>query len=532
MQWVVGTLAAVTAVVVAVVFIMLIDDGTQSANQAAFDSCASSGTAQAAGAPDVAASGAPSAAPCPAQSSASPAGQRVNVSPNTFANGPIATRQLGDVATAPVDGQGDGINLNQSPDEANNSGNCTIRVPSNPLTAAGLATPYQLGDGCSMATADQEAFVEATILPPNGRVQVYNPLVITRGTRPAARPAVPNIPRGSRVIIDFGFNGTNLVLTGPGARQQSSGCVDALGQSVVGQVAACDAVPFYAMANAEIARGTLKVPALGTATDGQACQTTRDFALIDQDQSDNIYSQYLLTPDGRTAQATAANKAAMGFATLVSNGSDNALLGYFVDPANGCQPFTSTDATGATGTQSSQALDELSAKVNQHSPVAVVPTNDEMTLVGGAFSIAKTNMYRSLVDQPQLAANTNPYQVAAAYCMNMVNFAPAHNQLDMGVDSNTATPVADVGSNLATFLGNRLSMSFANLGCGGFGLTDPTNVTADGNGVATAVSYNTAQQQASLPVAQAAPSGGGGGRHRAPSQGHNRWHRIQDPSRM
>ena len=105
---------------------------------------------------------------------------------------------------------------------------------------------------------------------------------------------MPKIPRGSRVIIDFGFNGTNLLLTGPGARQQSSGCVDALGQSVIGQVSACDAVPFYTLANAEIARGTLKIPALGTSSDGQACQSTRDFALIDQDQSDNIYSQYLL----------------------------------------------------------------------------------------------------------------------------------------------------------------------------------------------------------------------------------------------
>jgi len=535
-QWVVGALAAVTAVVVAVVAIMLIDDGTQSATQAAFDSCASAAAAQASGAPVAAASGAPAAAPCPTQASASaaasPAVPRVKVSPSTFSDGPIATQQLGGVATQPVDGQGEAINLNQTPDEANGSGNCTIRVPRDPLTAAGLATPYRLGDGCSMSNQGQQAFVEATILSPNGQVQVYNPLVITQGTQPAARPAAPRIPRGARVIIDFGFNGTNLVLTGPGARQQSSGCVDALGQSVIGQVAACDAVPFYALANAEIARGTLKVPALGTASDGQPCETTRDFALIDQDQSDNIYSQYLLTPDGRTAQATAANKAAMGFATLVSNGSDNALLGYFVDPANGCKPFTSTDPTGATGTQSSQALDELSARVNQHSPVAVTPTNDEMVLVGGAFSIAKTNMYRSLVDQPQLAGNTNPYQVAAAYCMNMVNFGPAHDQLDLAVDSNTATPVPAVGSNLATFLGNRLSMSFANLGCGSFGLTDPTDVTADGNGIATAVAYNTTQQQATLPAPQATQPGGGRGHHRGPSQGHNRWHRVQDPSRM
>jgi len=287
------------------------------------------------------------------------------------------------------------------------------------------------------------------------------------------------------------------------------------------------------MANEEISRGTLKISQLGAAEDGEACQTTRDFALIDQDQSDNVYSDYLLEGDGQTAQATPANEAALGNATLVSNGSDNALLGDFVDPANGCQPLTEKDSTSLKGTQGSQALDELSARVNQKNPVAVVPTNDEMTLVGGSYSIAKTNMYRSLVDQPLLASNTNPYEVAAAYCMNMVNIAPARDQLDMAKDTPFNTPVPTVGNSLATFIGNRLSMSFANLGCGSFGLTDPTNVTADGNGVATAVSYNTAQQQATLPASQAnQQNGNGNGKQRGPSQGHGHHHRVQDPSGM
>ena len=48
--------------------------------------------------------------------------------------------------------------------------NCTLAVPANPLSAQGLATPWQLGDGCSMANGGTEgAFVEATILAPNGR---------------------------------------------------------------------------------------------------------------------------------------------------------------------------------------------------------------------------------------------------------------------------------------------------------------------------------------------------------------------------
>jgi hypothetical protein len=537
-QVAVGVSVVAVAVVAAVAGLSLADQHAEGFNQAALGSCVSSGTAQASGVPAANASGAPqsagaSPAPCAAASgaaSASTPGRRVHVAPNTFASGPIAQRQLGGIATHPVDGQGDAISFNQTQAQAADSGNCTLVVPLNPLSAKGLATAYQLGDGCSEANPDEEAFVEATILSPNGQVQVYNPLVITQGTRPALRPVVPRIPRGAQVIIDFGFNGTNLLLTGPGAVQRSSGCVDALGQSVIGQVSACNAVAFYNLANYEIARHIVGVPRLGTAEDGQPCQTTRDFALIDQDQSDNVYSDYLLTGSGQTAQVTAANKAKLSNATLVSNGSDNALLGDFVDPANGCQPLTKADATSVTGTQASQALDELSARVNQKTQIAVVPTNDEMTLVGGDYSVAKTNMFRSLVDQPMLAANANPNEVAAAYCMNMVNIAPAHDQLDMARDANFATPVSGVGNSLATFIGNRLSMSFANLGCGAFGLTDPTNVTADANGVATAVTYSTAKQQATLPASQA--NQGGGRQQRGPSQGHGHRHKVQDPSGM
>ena len=551
---------AVVAVVGAVIGISLANQHVSALNQAG---CVSAGPS---GGPVVSASGAAaaagaSAAPCPAQSggaadvaATASAAPRVAVQPNTFATGPIATQQLGGIATQPVDGTGAAINLNQTPDEAANSGNCTISVPSNPLSAQGLATPYQLGDGCSETNAGQQAFVEATILSRNGQVQVYNPLVIDQGTRPAIKPVAPRIQAGSQVIIDFGFNGTNLVLTGPGAVQRSSGCVDALGQSLIGQVAACNAVAFYSLANSEIARGALRVPQIGTAQDGKACQTTRDFALIDQDQSDNVYSAYLVTSKGQTAQATPFNKARLSNATLATNGSDNALLGVFVDPANGCTPYTRPDSTSMNGAQGSQALDELSARVNQQAPVALIPTNDEMVLVGGNDSLAKTNMYRSLVDQPLLAANVNPTEVAAAYCMNMVNIAPAHDQLDANTDGNFATPVAATGNTLATFIGNRLSMSFANLGCGSFGLTDPVNVTADGNGVATAVSYNTAQQQATIPAPDAGQgqgttgtgqgttgtgqgtAGSGHGNQKPPSRGHGyrygSHHRYQAPSGM
>ena len=161
----------------------------------------------------------------------------------SFANGQTAFFPLGDLATNPVDGTGAAINLNQTAAQATASMNCTITVPANPLSAKGLATPWQLGDGCSEATTGTEgAFVEATILSPNGALQVYNPLVITAGTTAAAAPVVPTIARGSQVIIDVGFNGTNLVLEGRGARQGK--CVDALDQSVIGQVSVrrCDGI--------------------------------------------------------------------------------------------------------------------------------------------------------------------------------------------------------------------------------------------------------------------------------------------------
>jgi hypothetical protein len=328
--------------------------------------------------------------------------------------------------------------------------------------------------------------------------------------------------------------------------------VDAYGQSVIGQVSACNAVPFYRLANSEIASGTLKLPAAGKATDGQACETTRDFALIDQDQSDNVVTQYLLSANGQTAQATAANAAATSGATGISNGSDDALLSDFVLPANGCAALTAPDAASQRGSSASQALNELEAKANQQGTVAVVPTSDEMTLVGGNMSVAKTNVYRSLVDQPLLAANTDPVQVAAAYCMNMVNIAPARDQADLAADAGQGTPVAAVGDSLATFLGNRLSMSFANLGCDSYGLSDPVSATLDGNGVATAVTYNTAQQQATVPApgaggsgtgqpsaqptatATGRPRGHGGGWVPRPGHGYRTGthHRYQDPSGM
>ena len=249
-----------------------------------------------------------STAPCP---SASASGQAAAAAAATAANFAIppnnAANRAGLAGANAVDAAGNTFSFNQNADQAAASMNCTVSVPANPLTAAGLASPWVLGDGCTWANGGTEGvFVEATILSPAGQLQVYDPLVINQGTTPAVAPAPPTIAAGSQVIISLGFNGNALALVGTGAAQGN--CIDAFGNSLINQTPQCNAANFYRLANAEIARGTLTIPATGTGKDGQACQTTRDFGLIDQDQSDNVVARYLFDPaTGQTAQATAAN---------------------------------------------------------------------------------------------------------------------------------------------------------------------------------------------------------------------------------
>ena len=83
-----------------------------------------------------------------------------------------------------------------------------------------------------------------------------------------------------------------------------------------------------------------------------------------------------------------------------------------------------------------------------------------------------------------------------------------------------------VGNNLFTFMANRLSMSFANLGCQNFGLTDPVTVTLDGNGAATAATFNTTLQGAGNGSGSSMPSQG----QRKHHSRHNHW--LMDPSGM
>jgi hypothetical protein len=454
-----------------------------------------------------------SAAPCPsASASASATGAATGTS--VAAIPPInPPGRAGAAGSNAVDASGAAISFTQTTAEAADSTNCTVSVPAHPLTAQGMATPWELGDGCTWANGDSEGvFIDATILSPNGQLQVYNPLVIDQGTQPEVAPVAPTIPPGSAVILSVGYNGNALALVGPGIRQGN--CIDALGNSIINQTPQCNAVNFYQMANREIARGILKIPAAGTGKDGQACQTTRDFALIDQDQSDNAVAHYLFNPQtGQMSQDTAANQAALTGDTVEANGSDNGLLDGFVDPALGCTPFTAPNSTNPNGASASQALNELSARVNQKGTIALVPVNDPQTLVGGQFSLSKTNLYRSEVDMPLLGSRANLDRNAAQYCQDMINIGTPRLKLDADLEVGGPSPVPDLGNNLATFLAARLAGSFDNLNCKNYGLTDPITLTTDDNGVATAATYNTTQQKAAVNASR-------GGRNHRPNYRH------------
>jgi len=75
-----------------------------------------------------------------------------------------------------------------------------------------------------------------------------------------------------------------------------------------GQVSYCNSPNFFQAAFSLISAGKLVVPALGTALDGQPCPTVRDFGIVDQDQSDNVITTYILTEHGTIAQNTTSNR--------------------------------------------------------------------------------------------------------------------------------------------------------------------------------------------------------------------------------
>src|SRR5689334_15840469 len=222
---------------------------------------------------------------------------------------------------------------------------CGIVVPASPLSARGLATPYQLtgpsgtsaaAAGCTTsASAARAGLVRATILDPaTGALAVYTPVVVTQGARPATAPPVPDLPPDAVVTIDFGSPGMDLAPAGATAAALAQGhCVS--GSRAVSAVASCNGAAFFAAALPLMRAGLLPVPPEGTSANmvatggrigtGRDCPNVRNFEVAGQDQ---------------------------GVSALV--------VGY-LDPPVGCQPFCAPDLARGNAPSTSLALGELRA---------------------------------------------------------------------------------------------------------------------------------------------------------------------------
>jgi hypothetical protein len=373
---------------------------------------------------------------------------------------------------------------------------CTLIVPANPLSAQGLATPYQLvatnaqNGPCNESNKMQAAFVQGAIInPATGTISIYNPLVVDQGTQPAIAPQPPfggQIPAGDVVGLWFGSNANTLTLQGTDGSLAQGQCVNGADGSIFGQFAYCNTPAFFQAAQAAMQAGKLNPPSLGMGKDGMMCPSTRDFSIVDQDQSDNVTTTYLVTAGGQIAQNTAANAATLG-SQVQANGSDERLL-TLVDKALGCTPWLAPDLADAGHLVPALPLNELQAGTWQGTPVGLVPNADPMVLTNNSPDLAKLNAYRAGVDQPLVqdahASSTR------TYCQHLLDIAPARLQADEPL--TRAAPPADpaVANSLFTFLAQRFVTTYGapspGLNCQArTGVADPITVQTDGNGVAT-----------------------------------------------
>ena len=376
---------------------------------------------------------------------------------------------------------------------------CTLIIPDHPLSAVGLATPFQLiatdpnGGPCNEANTAQSAFVEAAIFDPaTSQISIYHPLVIDHGTQPAVAPVVPELPANAVVALWIGFNGSNLTLTSADPQNLwDAKCVNGLPGSIFTQVSYCNAREFFKAADWAAINGALKVPALATAKDGQTCPTIRSFSIVDQDQSDNVDTLYLVTSNGRIAQKTKANTASLRGATTILNPGDNSLFSYFVSPAIGCRPWLLPSLDDPGQRVPSQAANELQAHLLQKTPVARIPGGDPMVQFAGQPNLLKNNLYRAGMNQPHASDQT--FQTAP-YCREMLRALP-RLALDQRLESHFPSLAPAAANNTFTFLAQRFAASWQLLDCEALtNIAAPIALTTNPRtGVVTAASIDTAR---------------------------------------
>jgi len=385
---------------------------------------------------------------------------------------------------------------------AQSNPNCSLIVPNNPLTAEGLATPYQLvatdptaGD-CHETNSDQSAFVQAAVIDPaTGQISIYNPLVVDQGATPAMPPVIPTLPANGIVALWFGYNGDTLTLQGADGVLAGASCVNGANGANFGQFAYCNAPTFFRAAHRAIRRGQISIPPLGMAVDGRPCPTVRDFFAVDQDQSDNLPTSYLMTSDGM-AQKTQANMSHYPDALTLGNPSDNRLVDVALDGALGCTPWKAADLADPGQMVPALPLNELQARAKQGFPVALVPAGDPMVLSNGSRDLVKVNAYRRGVDQPPVAWS---FQAdTARYCRNMLRMAPARMMQDQALlmpdaahPTRGLSPDPGAADSLFTFLAQRFVASYDILGCESLlHVKDPVALTINADGITTGAALN------------------------------------------
>jgi hypothetical protein len=373
---------------------------------------------------------------------------------------------------------------------------CDIIVPANPLSAQGLATPYQLTgpsgttpaqSGCEMSNSKLGAFVQATILDPaTGALWVYEPLVITKGTRPDTpdgKLKPPVIPADAVVTVDFGFNGTDLVQVGatPTALADAH-CASGQAGSAFGQTSFCNGGNFFNAVRQAERKGLLKVPSPGTSNaivssggdlgTGRSCPVISNFEVAGLDPGESVTTTYLLNPlTGQTAQDNTTEEGYVAGATLLHGNSASSVLDQYVDPILGCKPFEAPDLSNANVPTFSEALDEIAAGAYQPKSAALLPENDK---VGTGDKTSDPAMY----------------------CQNLVDIQTPFLAANQKLLATGQSPVTATADNLLIFLANDLSASFTSLGCQQFHLTNPVTLKRNSAGVAVAADFETAVQTA------------------------------------
>jgi hypothetical protein len=344
---------------------------------------------------------------------------------------------------------------------------CQLVLPPNPLTAKGLSTPFRLQaqnaakGPCQQDNPAQASFAQGAVInTDNGQVFVYNPLVITDGTQPLRAPIVPNLPANYVAALWFGTNaGTLRLVSAANTRATQDGvCVQGGGNtfSFFGQYSYCNAPAFFsAVANA-VAAKQLSIPPLGTAADGKPCPTTRDFFVVDQDESDNVVTNYLVDPvTKRIAQDTTNNRNTISGATTLSNGSDNRLKSIFYDGALGCAGWAVQDLADPNQRLQALPFNEIQATL-QGNPVARNPIGHAMTLdANGNPDLNKRNLYS--VGVFQSAVNSASQISTKSYCTNMYNVGAPRVLANKARFQNFASPAPADFNNLFDFLVNRFN---------------------------------------------------------------------------